>query len=110
MDRARFDAILADHGQPLSLARPNGSGGYGTAVSVRGKVFGSAGSDLVGAQQQRVRSIRIGNSEIVAAAWPGPPKRGDRLTEAGGKVWIVEDVDTRLDGTEVWCHILTVKG
>jgi len=110
MDRARFDAILARRGQALTISRPSGVGTFGTAVSLVGKVYGAAGDELVGAQQQRTRRIKIGNSELAAAGWTTGPRNGDRVTEAGGKVWTVQDVDSRSDGAEVWCHILTVKG
>jgi len=103
MNKARHDAVLALHGEAMTLTRG------ATSVVVRGKVYRAAESDLAGALPQQERHVRIGTAEILAASWPAPPVKGDRLVIAG-KTHLVQSVDTRSDGSTVWGYFLKVKG
>jgi hypothetical protein len=109
MERARFDALLAQHGETMTLARATAIDTW-SPVTLKGKIYGAGGRELVGGQQQQLRQVKIGNSEIAAAAWPGPPRKGDRLTDAAGRVYSVQEVDTRSDAGEVWAHFMAVLG
>jgi hypothetical protein len=80
-----------------------------TDVAVKARVAGFEPKDLVGDIQQGDRSVVIGNAEIAAAAWPGPPKRGDRVL-IDGLPFTVVSVDTLKLGEEIARHNLVVRG
>lgn len=111
LDKGRHDQTLREKGRAMTLRRQSSGGApvTNTDVTVYGKVFGAAGADLAGDLRQADRTIRIGNAEIAAAVWPGPPKTGDQVI-VSGKTYTVADVDTRDLGGTTWCHILTVRG
>lgn len=106
VDAARLNAIIATHGEAMTLTRP---GPVPVVLALKGKRFGRAGAALVGAVDRGDVQVKIGNAEIVAAAWPGPPRHGDELV-MGGETYIVQDCDTRLDSGVVLMHILKVNG
>ncbi len=105
---AHIAADLKSGGEAMTLARPAGA-----SVIVRGKrrrPKGAGADPLVGAQAQNLIQIRISNAEIAAAAWPGPPRKGDRLTMAGRQYTLEADADTRWRDGVVLGHYLLVKG
>lgn len=107
MDRAAFDQLMEREGEQLQLVRP---GSPAVTLDLKGKIYGGSSQTLVGAQAQRSRRAKIGNAEIEAAAWPGPPRRGDKLTDAGGQVYTVQTCDTRRSAGVVFAHFLEVLG
>lgn len=111
MDKDSHDRILKEKGRPMTLRRPSSGGApvTNTDVTVYGKVFGSTAAELVGDLVQGIRRVRFGTPEIIAAAWPAPPRVNDQVI-VGGKTYTVDDVDTRDIGGEVWAYILTVRG
>lgn len=97
---------LARHGRAFTLRRlplP------GTDVTVRGYRTEFQSQPLPGGLPQGQSTIIIGNAEIAAAAWPGPPRKGDRLIDATRTV-MVESVETIWLGASVDRHVLTVSG
>lgn len=99
--------MVASYGETLTLRR---EGSPNTDVSVKGRIAGASPDQLVGDLRQSSRNVVIGNDEIVAAAWPGPPRKGDRLIFADGKVVTIMEVDTRKLKDAVAGHWLTIKG
>lgn len=53
--------------------------------------------------------VRIGNNEIVAAAWPGPPAIGDIIL-FGGRNYSITHVDTRVHAGVTVVHFMFVAG
>lgn len=110
MTAARVAEIIALHGEAMTLRRPVGTTSTSfTDVTVTGKRQGFNGADLVGDLRQGDIEVRISNKEIAAAAWPGPPRNGDKLV-AASKTYTVQNCDTRYHDGEIWLHILTVRG
>lgn len=96
--------MLARHGRPFTLRRlPS------TDVTVQGFRGGFDANNLPGGLPQGQSTVIIGNAEIAAAAWPGPPRKGDRLIEAT-RTAVVESVETIWLGAAIDRHILTVSG
>jgi hypothetical protein len=98
-------AIMARHGEPMTLARIGGP-----SVGVNAKAFEAAVSNLDGDIQQRERAFMFTDAEISAASWPGPPRKLDSITGADGLMYIIQSVDTRRDGATVLMHICRAKG
>lgn len=73
------------------------------AVSDKGPVEG------LGAVVQFRREVTISNYEIDAAAWPGPPKKGDQIAFGDGRVSTIQAVLSQGLG-EVVMHRLEIVG
>jgi hypothetical protein len=107
MTPAEVQGLIERRGETLTLRRELP---VQTDVTVKGRVVGYAPQQLVGEIQQGDRVVIVGNAEIAAAAWPGPPKSGDRLVFANGSVFTLRTVDTRKIGDEIAGHWLIVRG
>lgn len=107
MTPADVARLIRLYGETATLRR---EGAPNVDVAVKGRMIGSAASQLVGEISQSTRQFVIGNAEILAAAWPGPPKKGDRIIQAGGAVLTILDNDEKKLGDETAGHWLTVKG
>ena len=102
----RVTRIMEKHGTPMVLKRTGAAD-----LAVKGKRLGSSEDDTGNAAAQSQQTIKIGNAEILAAAWPGPPQRKDKLQlGAGGRTLTVIHVDTRKDGIVELMHFLTCIG
>lgn len=104
MNPADVARLVAKYGPTVTLRRDPA-----TDVALKARVSGFAPDELVGEIKQGDRRVVIANAEIAAAAWPGPPKIGDRLI-VSGKIFTIGAVDTRKLGDEIAGHWLTVKG
>lgn len=102
---AKIAAALAKYGRPLLLRRRVGTTSAYTDVTVAGVSQGYAPHELVGGIIQGDRKITISNAEILAASWPGPPKKGDVLD--GGAV---QGCETKYLGATVLAHVCQVRG
>lgn len=111
MTPATVADMIGRYGRPLTLRRL-AADLAATDVAVRGVVRGYAASELVGAIQQGDREVRIANAEILAAAWPGPPRAGENADRVviDGVAMVVMAVDTRHVGGDAALHILQVRG
>lgn len=107
MNPADVARLVAKHGESVTLRRGDPPGNVDVAVKAR--VTGFAPDELVGEIKQGDRRVVIANAEIVAAAWPGPPKIGDRLI-IGGKIFTIAAPDTRKIGDDICGHWLVAKG
>lgn len=74
-----------------------------TSVSVRAKPSNNAPSELVGAIDQRDRFFIVLYDELVAADFPVPPAKGDRLTFAGNTLAVqaVDQATRRVAGEQI---------
>lgn len=107
MTPADVQRLIERHGENVTLRR-NPAAPF-VDVAVKARVAGFDTKDLVGDIRQGDRQVVIGNAEIAAAAWPGPPARGDRVLIVGLPFTIVS-VDTRKIGDEIAGHWLAVRG
>lgn len=71
-------SALNEYGSPMTLRRlPS------TDVTVMGVARNYAATEIVGGVSQGDRLVIISSAEIAAAAWPGPPRRGDQMVISG---------------------------
>lgn len=105
MDLSRVASIIAEHGAAMTLKRAGQSD-----LAVRGKRFGTpTENEVAGSYDDQGFSVKISNSEILQAGWPGPPVPTD-VIEIDGRPYVVATVDTRSDGDAVALHTLQVSG
>lgn len=98
-------AVLAEHGESMTLARA----GH-TAITLMGKRLVGTTEEIGGtAEQQRFR-VKIGTAELDASAWASKvPTTTDTLT-VGGRVRTILDVRPLGDGGSVALYELEVAG
>ena len=101
----RVVQVLDKHGDGSMTLRRTGQ----TDLVVKGKRFGSSEEDTGNTTTQSLQTVRIGNVEIEAVAWPGPPKRTDQII-IGSRTLIVRHVDSRKARGEYVAHIMTCAG
>lgn len=79
-DLAALDRALSRAGETITLRRPLGTSPITYRdVQVRAHVRGFNTEDLTGAITQVDSKVIMSPSEITAANWPGPPKKGDKV-------------------------------
>lgn len=100
--------MIAQRGEAATLRR-SATGAADVDVSVRAFLAHASRQPLAGTVVQMEREARISNAEIAAAAWPGPPRAGDRLI-VGSTTFHVQAVDSLKDAGVVALHVLTVRG
>lgn len=102
MTPAGFRAFIAKYGRAMVLKRRVGTTSAFTECTVNGAGQQYSPDQLVGGITQGDRRIRIAQSDIDAASWPGPPRKGDFLD--GAAVQGVEPLywGDDLVGFQVW--------
>lgn len=104
MNAAQVDNMLRRYGDVVTLKRT------GVAdLPLRAAVSGYRAADLANGVVQGDREVRIGTAEILAAGWPGPPKRHDIFVIAGQPT-VIQTVDTRTLGDADALHVCRVRG
>jgi hypothetical protein len=78
-------------------------------VTVSGVAQGYDPGEIVGDIAQGDQRVTMGNSEIAAAGWPGPPRRGDIIV-IDGRNWTVQGSNPRTLGAQVLVHYAHVRG
>lgn len=109
---AKVASALGRLGRPMTLTRQTGTGASITTIaplSFNGLLREFTADDRRAGLQQGEAVVTMSNSEIAAAAWPGPPKVADKVV-ADGRTWIVRGCETKYVGTLAVAHMLTVKG
>lgn len=100
--------MVAKVGKTVTLTATTARGGVG--ISVLAVISNVNDQPLPGpGLAQFDRTAIISNDEIEAAAWPGPPMRGDTLT-IGGKVSTIQAVDTSNVSNEDALHRIMFRG
>lgn len=99
--------VLRD-GQPVTLRRI-ATGQAPVSVSLTAVVRGYAPQELAGNLIQGDRHVILSNDEIAAAAWPGPPRKGDQLV-IDGTTCSVQSCNTIRQGSAIARHDLVVRG
>ena len=100
--------LVARDGQAITLRRI-ATGQAPVDLSCTAVVRDYRPHELVGSLDQGDRQVIITNDEIVAAAWPGPPRRNDRVVMDAG-VFTVQAVNTAQLGATIIRHTMTVRG
>jgi hypothetical protein len=105
----RIIDMLERRGRNLVLRRRVGTTTTFREVSPRGYWRGYKPQELVGGITQGDQEVVIGNAEIAAESWPGPPKRGD-IVVLDGLQATVQAATPMYDSAAVIAHILWVRG
>lgn len=112
MTPERIAAIIARHGQPVTLQRITGP-----SSQVRFEVVCQAivrryeshelisGSGIV----QGDRSVIITNAEIARAQWPGPPRTSDKCM-IDRKQTVIQASDLRRLRNDIVLYLIQVRG
>lgn len=103
----RVAAILADHGKPMVLARPDEA----TTITVMGKRISGGVEATAGSGQQQRFKVKITAGELAGSAWTikEPRANGDTLT-VDGVPRTVMDWTPLGDGDVVAMYELEVVG
>lgn len=94
---------LAVVGRPMSLRR------QAVAVTVQGSFRAYTPDQITGGIVQGDAQVSILDDEIAAAAWPGPPRRGDTML-IDGKTWALQGATPVHDGALLIGHDLWIRG
>lgn len=106
---SRVRDALERKGRNLTLRRRVGTTSAFTDVSPKGYDRGFRAQELLGGIIQGDREVVIGNTEIAAASWPVPVRKGD-VVVMDGVTATVQGARAMYDGTEIAAHILWVRG
>ncbi len=103
-DARRIADRIGREGEPVVLRRASVAD-----LDLKGVVRFYRADELTGAIQQGDRVVTASGREIAAAAWPGPPRRGDQVV-IRGRTTAVQSCETRtLRGVDAM-HIIQVRG
>jgi hypothetical protein len=81
---SRLDNSLAKHGEDISVRRG------ATTVAVRARVIPVRPEQLAGIVDETFCNVILSPTQLNAASWVFPIKKGDQVVEASGKVRTVE--------------------
>lgn len=95
---------LAEVGKQVTLRRP---GGPSVVCYARSDLY--TAQEIGGGVIQGDRKVILSNREILAADFPGPPRRGDQII-MGGLTTTIQGVDTQSVGDVVVRHNCQVRG
>jgi hypothetical protein len=105
----RILEMLQRRGRSLTLRRRVGTTSAFSDVSPRGYRRGFKANELIGGIIQGDFEVVMANSEISAASWAGPPRKGD-IVVIDGLTVTAQAVQTFYDGAAACAHILWVRG
>lgn len=105
---AATQRAITREGQALTLRRI-ATGVAPVAVVVTGVVRDYKPAELGGNLIQGDRHVVIGNTEIAAADWPGPPRKGDQILD-GSQVLTIQAVSTLTHRGAIARHDITARG
>lgn len=106
MSLERIEAIVDELGETVTLRRV---GSPNVDVTVKASIRQYVGDTLPENALQGTAILHMTNSEIAAAAWPGPPRANDKVIR-DSKVLNVESAETRNYREDAALHILRIKG
>ena len=102
----RAAAIIAEHGETMTLARSTEA----TTISLKGKRIGGTIEGAGGSSARQVFRIKIAPTELLASAWTvKAPARKDTIT-VNSRVRLVESARPISDGDTVCLYELEVVG
>lgn len=64
------------------------------AANIRARVLSYSPQEIVGAIMQGDQKVILLKEDLDAAAWPAPPRKGDKIGTAGGRMLTVQYCDT----------------
>ena len=101
-------AMRRQRGSSVTLRRTV-LGGSPVDVTVIATVKEFQPNQLAGNVVQGDRWAKLSNDDIVAAAWPGPPRRGDQII-MDGRTFTALGCDTVKMGDAVLSHTMHIRG
>lgn len=101
--------VIAIRGFPAKLRRQSARSDVWFEVDLIAAVLDAKPQMLIDGVVQYDRVAWIGNREIAAKGWPGPPLPGDLLTNADGEFSVISCETDRM-GDQILRHLLTVRG
>lgn len=107
-----ISGALARFGRAMTLRRNTlAAGGVQIPldVTVYGRTKNYQPNQLIGGVVQGDTEVTISNKEILAAQWPGPPKKGD-IFQFDGRTAAVQAVEPKYLGTEILVYVCQVRG
>ena len=106
-----ISATLIKFGRPMTLRRNTLTAGVlvPTDVSVYAAATNYQPAELVGGLMQGDTKVVFANTQIAAAAWPGPPIIGDQII-IDGRARTIKQVDPRYLGSVVLVFECQVRG
>lgn len=109
MNFARFNAMLNQRGETMTLRRP---GDTNVDVTVKAARMGASSLDAVQGQTTSGFTVRISNAEIAAqSSYTLPVRVGlDQLIDSDGRAYVIKAADTKRPQGVVVAHVLTVEG
>ena len=110
MDVASVQAEIEQTGELVELRRYDGTSEDHESVTCRAMVREQAPVMSGSGQPIRVWRVILGNAEIAAVAWPGPPVEGDEIVRDGVLLGRVHACDSRKIGDEIAAHWITARG
>jgi hypothetical protein len=104
-------AAIESAGGPVVLRRLTGTQRVAMDVETYGVDSGAAPKDLVDLTVETVRTVIIGNVDIIRRQWPGPPRRDDQISFDQRKTWSnVLACQSKVVAGDVVRHNLSVQG
>jgi hypothetical protein len=101
-------SALARFGRPMKLRRLV-PGGDPIEIIIQGTTDGATISRIIGAIVQSDTHVIFSNIDIAAQNWPGPPKRGDKMT-IDGAIRTLQTSEPKYLGTEILVHLADIRG
>lgn len=98
---------INDVGSDATLRRPTTTGPVTVAVKAVERSYRP--DEMTGGIIQGDRQVIVSNIEIAAAAWPGPPQRGDQYV-ARGHTATVQGCESRNVANVDIMHVMQVRG
>lgn len=103
--------LLASRGRGFTLRRQTVTAppAY-VSVTLTGFLRAYRPDQIAGALQQGDWAMEIGNDEIAAAEWPGPPRAGDEVLDGSAAAYAVIGAAPIYEAETLIGHTLTLRG
>ena len=108
-EAAAIAAMRRQRGSEVTLRRLV-SGGAPIDTLVVAVIREFAPQEIANGIIQGDRRATISDDAIAAAAWPGPPRKGDQIIQDGRKYTLVSDPNTVKMGEAVLSHRMQITG
>jgi hypothetical protein len=99
---AMLEASLARNGESVTLRRLTGTNPIPLDVAVTAFVKpGQMAVEQLTGDNQFTHAVTMGNREIAARQWPGPPTAGDQVIRGGDTLAVLDVFECKLGGVTV---------
>lgn len=102
---------IASRGRSFTLRRQTvTSPATYSSVTVTAFLRAYRPDQIAGALMQGDWAMEIGNDEIAAASWPGPPRPGDEVLDGSAATYAVIGAAAIYEGSTLIGHTLQLRG